>query len=241
MGIFHHSLGKSNTSLTLTTEASSQYKSIQHSIDAWMDGTARPMVRQMEMAKLRTGELQLRYDQLVAFARLHGLEISAAQQSVPQDVSSRMDTCMQQLHPHAAQQLEVHTKADLHTRLRPGMPSLLTPNASQHPDTDEIVHLLQHLGPWCDAGRSYPEAMGGLRALGGALRRRYTRKGAQLLLQLQYEVHAMWGRRQVYELPQIFIDDFAAVRQHIEYLENSIAKLQVLVCQQEAQGTTLTV
>jgi len=147
---------------------------------------------------------------------------------------------MQQLHPHAAQQLEVHTKADLHTRLRPGMPSLLTPNASQHPDTDEIVHLLQHLGPWCDAGRSYPEAMGGLRALGGALRRRYTRKGAQLLLRIQHHIHASVDRQIVYESPLRCAKSLAAALGNVVSLETQINELQGQLCQQQSQEAVLT-
>jgi len=124
--------------------------------------------------------------------------------------------------------------------LRPGMPSLLTPNASQHPDTDEIVYLLQHLGPWCDAGRSYPEAMGGLRALGGALRRRYSRGVAQVLLFYQHSMHLIADRMSVYDVPAICVNQLSVFKgQKAEQAEH-IAGMTRGLCKQNAYIAAIT-
>jgi len=135
--------------------------------------------------------------------------------------------------------LRVLQTSELQPRLLGPMPSLLTPNASQHPDTDEIVYLLQHLGPWCDAGRSYPEAMGGLQALGGALRRRYSRGGARLLLQYQYSTQRDLDWPEFDGLSQMCRSGVAGMEENTASQARTVARLQQVQCQREAYAEAI--
>ena len=174
----------------------------------------------------------------VAFADAHGITSDDLMAMLLQAVLSNPAACAQPAAVHE-EEAEGGFEKESELLLPAPAPSLLTPNASQHPDTDEIVYLLQHLGPWCDAGRSYPEAMGGLRALGGALRRRYSRGGARLLLQFQGSIYAKMDRDSVHIHPAECVRWRAVSKQRAAELQGDLAQLRQELCRHKAHMDAL--
>ena len=184
----NHREAKLAAAITIVCACISAGRMLNDRFAARQGGIQGPLHDQLQQAATEVQQAEAWRNQLVSHATAHGIRLPG------------MDTVSlhcEFIQPAACDSQAAalpHEASVPRPRLKSGMPSLLTPNASQHPDTDEIVYLLQHLGPWCDAGRSYPEAMGGLRALGGALRRRYSRGVAQVLLQYECIQYTKWSR-----------------------------------------------